>query len=702
MAKASDFSLETAEERFLRSKAVGLGLDVASDERYAGISLGTDDPADDAQYEISEGVWRPDGRGANQTIYSPFMWKGKKVRALRPAPKFKKGEQWSRPQAENNDEFIGIMTGDARLTGTSLLSSKFSGYGPGELPGRKVPLGYNVMSNLQLHAKNRDTGGKMGERLYGVDEDSMEAEARRDHVLSMLAQEDTNPAIGKPDMFRRMAVHQQTAAELEGWVNEDRVKEFLLDPEANEDYNELAMGALPQTLGVNVTGDFNTDGAENMVADQGSVRYAQEKGVLLGDVSRLGVRRAGAAAYGSDDSPPLASTTLNAVKVSESQMQGVNKYGQSDSIGVSAFEFSDPIAAKSRIESKDPRRRAAVLFNRNERAPDLGLNDGQLDPARAILTSARRTRRKEQDQGSNHAATTSADQDVRDTGPLSMSRRYRRKEQDQGSNHVSHTSADQDVRDAGPLSMSRRYRRKEQDQGSNHISQTSADQDGRDAGPLTMSRRYRRKEQASGAVSASQASADQDLRDAAPLSMARRYRIKEQHRPDPTSATGNLDEMQPHDFHQRLAAPKRRTNTTRLLPNSHALLPYGTPNDAGEIAGKERSIMGQVPSQEKRAAARQSDKSAVGAGQSTEMLQYTAQSRIDPAAPELLARRIQQVDLKDRSKDQAMIGVRGYDEGSALRAAYARDLAFMAPRRGKLGERPMYESEASGGESDME
>jgi hypothetical protein len=690
-ARASDFSLETAEERFLRSKAVGLGLD------QGGVVLGADDPDDGASYEITEGVWRPDGRGANETIYSPFMWKGRKVRALRPEPKFRRGEQWSKPQAENNDEFIGIMTGDARMTGTSLLSSKFSGYGPGDLPGRKAPLGYNIMANLQLHSRNRDTGGKMGERLYGVDEDSMEAEARRDHVLSMLAQEDTNPAIGKPDMFRRMALHQQTASELEGWVNEDRVKEFLLDTDANEDYNELAMGALPQTMGINVTGDFNTHGGENMVPDQGSVRYAREKGILLGAGS--GIRRAGAAVAGDDgDDMPLVSTTLNAVKVGDGQLRGINNYGQADSIGVSDLQFSDPITAKARIASKDPRRRTAVLFNRNERAPDLGLNDGQLDPARDILTSARRTKRKEQAQGGNHASSTSADQDVRDTGPLSMSRRYRRKEQAQGSNHATHTSADQDVRDTGPLSMSRRYRRKEQAQGGNHISHTSADQDVRDTGPLSMSRRYRRKEQASGAVSASQASADQDVRDAGPLSMARRYKIKEQHRPDPTSATGNLDELQPHDFHQRLAAPKRRVNTTRLMPNSHALLPNGTPNNAGEIAGRERAILGQVPSQQKRAEARQDVKSAVGMVQSTERLQYAARNRIDPAAPELLSRQIQQVDLKDRTKDQSMIGVRGYDEGSALRAAYARDLAFMAPRRGKLGERPMYESDASGGE----
>jgi hypothetical protein len=718
LASSEDFALETAEHRFTRRQRQGLGLKMGT----ADDDLSADDPRA-VPYSMQEGVWRPDGRGANQTIYSSFDWRGRKVRALKPVPKFKKGEQWSRPKEENNDEFIGIMMGDSRMVGNRDVSSKFSGVPVGGSVGeeggdgqrRRYPLNYNVFSNMQVFSKGGGGGGVLTDRIYGTDEGTLREMSTREQVLGMLAQDEGNVSVGKPLPFAAMNIRNQTAGELESYVTDHRVEEFLLDPEANDDYNTLAMGATPATMGINTTGDMNTDGADNLGMDR-------EMFVRGGPVSRGadGKVRAGAA----------FSTTLNPVKVSTKDLRGVNQ-SIAGAVTVDEFDPSDQIAPKVNTSLKSQSQTTKNLFNRNARNPDLGFTDGSMDHDKSILTSSRRTRRKEQARGQDSVTFTSADQDNRDAAILSMSRRYRRKEQARGQESVTFTSADQDNRDAAILamsrrtrrkeqargqesatfasadqdnrdaailSMSRRYRRKEQARGQESVTFASADQDNRDAAILAMSRRTRRKEQARGQESVTFASADQDNRDAPILAMSRRYRRKELNRPDPLSGTGNVDGIDPlGDFHVRNAAQKKK-DANRMQPLTAAILPEAT-LAADSTAAREQAILGEEPVQSVRSVRRQRDSSLYGFGQmsSTETEQYSMAHKVDPAAPELLSRLTQQVDLRNRTTDLAAIGVINYDETSGLKAAYSRDLAWMAPRMGKVGQKAIYESDADNG-----
>lgn len=446
--------LETVQERFSRRQLVGTwrpGMPVPS------TPLGEDDPHR-VPYTISEGVWRPDGKGANQTIFSPFEWKGRKTRALKPVPKFRRGEQWLRPQQEDNDEMIGLMTGDSRLVGNTALTSKFSGYGVGEaIPGssngegqplkREYPLRYNVFMNQELFSKNTDTGGVVGDTIYGVDEASLERNARRDEVLGILSQDHANVSIGKPMPFLKMNVDNQTAGQLEEYVSDARTAEFLLDPVANFQYNDVAMAATPGTIYVNTSGDPNTAGGDNMGAD----REWQSFSDTMNQWANKQGPRAGAS----------FSTTLNAVKINSTAQRTVNTWGDADSRTVEGFETSDQLAPDANISAKNQHWTTKNLFGRNTRAPDLGRADSSLDQDKRIVTQSRRLRRKEQNQGMMQPSFASSDQDKRDSSIVTMSRRYRRKEQNQGMMQPSFAGPDQDKRDSAIITMSRRYRRKE-------------------------------------------------------------------------------------------------------------------------------------------------------------------------------------------------------------------------------------------------
>jgi len=680
--------LETVQERFARRQALGA-------TRTAFEHGGDVDGFARVPYSISEGVWRPDGRGANQTIYSSFDWKGKKVRALKPVPKFRKGEQWLRPQQENNDEYIGIMTGDSRLVGNTAMTSKFSGVEVGEaIPGtqgeiiRKYPVNFNVMSNQQLYTKNRGGGGVIGDTIYGVDEKTIARNAQREEVLGILSQDEANVSIGKPMPFLKMNVENQTLQQLEEYVTDERVSEFLLDPVGNFEYNDVAMAATPGTIYINNSGDANTAGGDNLGGDREWITYSStmQKFADRRSRDRDGQPRAGAA----------FSTTLNAVKVNSKDMQTINTYGDADSRTVEGYDQSGTLAPKVNVTTKSQTLTTKNLFNRNTRAPELGRNDSSLEPDKRILTMSRRYRRKEQDQGMMQPSFAGEAQDQRDQSILTMSRRYRRKEQDQGMMQPSFAGETQDKRDQSILTMSRRYRRKEQDQGMMQPSFAGETQDKRDQSILTMSRRYRRKEQDQGMMQPSFAGEAQDKRDQSILTMSRRYRRKEL---DTVNGARFGSDFNVHADTQSRDPINRRKDAETMRTLTAALFPEATISNGGDVAGKDMPILAENPAQRRKGIERTMQTAQTGFGrlESTETQQYAVQSRIDPSAPELLSRTTQQVNLRDRSTAQGAIGVINYEESNNLREAYQRDLNWMAPRQGKLGQPVMYQSEDEGG-----
>jgi len=622
-----DFAIETAEMRFAR--------------RHGGENFPAHDDPAPAAYGMQEGVWRPDGKGANDTIYQPFYWNGRKVRALKPAPKTRPGEQWSFPDRASNDRQIGIMTGDARFTGDEALLAEQS--------SNDARRRFNHFQGLQRHAKNPGLGGEMVAALYGLDEETAAAGMRLDQVKEALANgENGRAAQARPIPFMQADIDRQILPELEKVNHDAKAMQFMLDPEANAEYNTLAMGAA--VPGVNTTGDYNIGIDGNLLLDRGTLYMTEPQ---------TAAPRAGGAAGGLPD-------TMNAVKYRTADMHSVNTWGYGDSVQRDV-DGEDGHASVMLTHSRNQAATTHVLFNRSSRGPELGLN-------------------------------TETDMDA-DKAPLSMARRYRRKEQDQGSLQVD-VSAEFDGADKAPLSMARRYRRKEQDQGDAHLS-ASRDFDGADKAPLSMARRYRRKEQDQGSAHV-HASRDLDGADKAPLSMARRYRRKEVDRVD---GWFGVVGMEVGDTPHRMAAPrKRETNTARQM--TAAMMPGAGYDNAGEVMGRESKVLAQVPSQESRGIERAAGRKQFGMGalRATETTQYEAQSRIDPAIPEVLSRSTQVVNLRDRRAQQTQISVRGYDEMGALQAAYSQENGWMERGRGRLGQPVFYESagEDSGADSGAE
>jgi hypothetical protein len=663
-----DFAVETAEMRFAR-------------RHHGGGHASHDDPKP-VTYAMDEGVWRPDGKGANDTIYKPFYWKGRKVRALKPAAKFRRGEQWSFPGRVNVDRGIGVLTGDARFTGDAPVAHK---------TGDR----FNRFQHLQRFGKNRDSAGAATDALYGVGEPAAVPGMVRDQVLAELAQEGSNPAQARPLAFLRKDIQNQTAGELGSYVEERKVQDFLLDPGANWQYNELAMGAT--VIGVNDTGDYNLAADNNFGRDR-PLTYARVpvgQGTAADDARRAG--RAAGAAPSSATGTLVIDDTLNAVKVRTADMQGVNTWGASDGTGVEVD--GDGAAIHHITHSRNQARTTKNLFNRNGRAPDLGLSTAEYEPNAAPLSGPRQLRRKELDRGAVSAAHASAEQDAADEGPLAAARRYRRKELDRGAMSASQASGDQDGADEGPLAAARRFRRKELDRGAVSASHASGDQDGADEGPLSAARRYRRKELDRGAMSAAQASGgDQDVADEGPLTTARRYRRKEIDRMDAWSGTSGIDLG---DTQHRHAAPRKRFAETARR-NEAAMFPGASISAGGEVAGSERRILLEVPSQAGRAQERYRQRRELGVGalRSTEMEQFAQRNRVDPSAQDLLSRTTQQVGLRDRRHTESQIAVRGYDEMSALKATYANRTEWMRRGRGKIGQGAVYESgvDSSAGE----
>lgn len=657
------FAVETAEMRFAR--------------RHHGTGHASHDDPKPVTYAMAEGVWRPDGKGANDTIYKPFYWKGRKVRALKPAAKFRRGEQWSFPGRVNVDRGIGVLTGDARFTGDAPIAHK---------TGDR----FNRFQHLQRFAKNRDSAAAATDALYGVGEEVAVPGMVRDQVLAELSQEGSNPSQARPLAFLRKDIQNQTAGELGSYVEDRKVQEFLLDPGANWQYNELAMAGT--VIGVNDTGDYNL-AADNNIGRDRPLAFSR---VPVADAGAEDSRRAGRAA--SSTGTIVIDDTLNAVKVRTADMQGVNTWGASDGTGVSLD--GDGNVTANLTHSRNQVRTTKNLFNRNNRAPQLGLNgEPDYEPEGAPLSAPRQLRRKELDRGAVSATQASGDQDIADEGPLSAARRYRRKELDRGAVSATQASADQDIADEGPLSTARRYRRKELDRGAVSATQASADQDIADEGPLSAARRYRRKELDRGAVSATQASGgDQDVADEGPLVSSRRYRRKEIDRMDSWSGTSGIDLG---DTQNRHAAPRKRFAETARR-NEAAMFPGASISAGGEVAGSERRILMEVPSQTSRAQQRYRQRRELGMGalRSTEMQQFELRNRVDPSAQDLLSRTTQQVGLKDRRHTETQIAVRGYDEMSALKATYTNRTEWMRRGRGKVGQGAVYESgvDSSAGE----
>jgi hypothetical protein len=700
----ADFAPETAEARFLRGRSSGAAADYGSNGAEA------------RPYGVAEGVWRPDGRGANETIYAPFYWNGRKVRALRPEPRFARGEQYARPAAENGDDYIGALTGDARFSGDAALVSK------GANPDR-----FNRFSHLQRHAKNGGAGGAVEEALFGTGEAQVSRGSRRDQALALLAGEGGAPQIARPRALLRRAAEDVTAGALEALASEDRAREFLLDPEANDDYNTLAMGARA-ALAVNTTGDFNLAGDDNFALERGRAD------VFVASASQAMAARAGRNGGSGATASVRVGDTMNAVKVSDAQLRNINQRGFADPGEGADAGPSGALAAETMQGVRDGRLTTDALYG--VRGVDVFLSgaDGgaAADQEAPTLAHSRRFRRKEQDAGPSHGTFGGdAEHAPRDAEILAHSRRLRAKEQERGGSHATWGGgeAEHAPRDAEILAHSRRQRIKEQERGGAHVAMGGgeAEHAPRDAEILAHSRRQRVKEQERGASHATWGGgeAEHAPRDAAILAHSRRQRVKEQdrggahavlgggeaeHAPrDPAhlapsrryrrkeqegwaagANTGNLDSTDPLDWAARHAAPRAREAAT--MRRLDAALNPGAGN--GEERDEERQIVAEVPEQARRAQRRAGQRAEFGlAGTlAPEFTQYAAQSAIDPNAPELLARATQMAKLRDRRREQTQIAARGYDETAALRDAYREETMWIARGAGRLGAPALYES----------
>jgi hypothetical protein len=660
---SDDFAIETAEMRYARRHG------------NTQVARGHDDPVPGG-YGMQDAVWRPDGRGANDTIFKPFYWNGRKVRALKPTPVEPRGEQWKFPGKASSDYQIGLMTGDVRFQGDEAVSSRAFG----------DRTRFNRFQDITRHARNPGLGGALVEGLYGVDEDTVAAEARRDQVKEAIALGGSAAAQARPIEFMQKSIEAQVFSALEDANHESRAMQFLLDPDANNEYNKLAMGAvLP---GVNATGDYNIGSDAN---------YGLDRGLMyLPPTTGMSSARAGGRA-GNPASGTIMTDTLNAVKVRTADMHSVNTSNGDDSRTI-VVEAEDEHATQVRTHVKDQGSTTKVLFNKSSRGPETD-SHGQFAAEQAPLSASRRYKRKEQDQGPAHVTYAGRDVDGPDRAPLSAARRYKRKEQQQGPAHVTYATRDIDGPDAAPLSAARRMRRKELERGPVSAGTASRDQDVRDSAPLTASRNLRRKELDQGANHNSMQSAvDLDGPDAAPLTSARMLRRKEIDRVDSWSGTAGMDVG---DTQHRLSAPRKRlTQTGRTM--TAALLPYAGYDNAGEFIGQDNPVLAQVPSQEQRGAERAAGRRQFGLGvlRATESDQFVAQKKIDPNVVETLSRSTQQVNLRDRRAQQTQISVRNYDEVEALHAAYAADNAWVERGRGKLAHPVFYESgDDSGAES---
>ena len=447
---SDDFAIETAEMRYARRHG-GPGA--------SQVPAGHDDPAP-TRYAMQEGVWRPDGRGANETIYQPFYWGGRKVRALKPAPKTRPGEQWQFPNRASNDNQIGIMTGDARFAGNEPMVTRAD-------DDRSH---FNRFQALQRHNKNPGLGGAAEDALYGLDEGTASDGMRLDQAREAIANgESGRAAQARPMAFMQKDIERQVFAELEKANHDSRAMQFLLDPEANAEYNTLAMGAAVPN--VNTTGDYNVGVEGNLGVDRG-LMYLSAPGGGFG----ISAARAGAGAGGGSAGAAM-SDTLNAVKVRTADMQGIHTWAPTDSYSLT-LEGEDAQASRLTTHSKDQSQTTKLLFGRSSRGVDVGLNgESDFQAEQAPLTMTRRYKRKEQDQGANFvSATSDRDMDGRDVAPLTMARAYRRKEQDQGGQHASLTSdRDVDGRDVAPLTAARRARRKEVDRVDHWIGSSGMD-----------------------------------------------------------------------------------------------------------------------------------------------------------------------------------------------------------------------------------
>jgi len=699
-----DFAPETAESRFLRHRTGG----GTGNGGGSGPDFGSNGAAA-APYSLAEGVWRPDGRGANETIYAPFEWKGRKVRALRPEPRFARGEQYAAPAAENPDDYIGALTGDARFSGDQALVSK------GARPDR-----FNRFAHLQLHAKNGGQAGAAGEALFGVGEAQVARASRRDQALALLSSDGGTPQVARPRRLLQRAAEDLTAGALEALVGEDRAREFLLDPEANEAYNTLGMGGF--LTPVNATGDMNLAADEDFAPERGRMALA----VPSGSSARAG-RRADA----------VVGDTMNAVKVRDADLRGVNGRGYADPGDRDEGEGGpvDALAVEARQGVRDGRLTTDALYG--VRGADVFLSgaDGgaAADQEAPSLSAARRFRRKEQDRGSAHGVIGGGEDEhaPRDMAILAHSRRQRVKEQERGGAHAALGGGEDEhaPRDAAILAHSRRQRVKEQERGGAHAALGGGEDEHapRDAAILAHSRRQRVKEQARGgahgvmgggedehaprdaailAHSRRQRRKEQDRggahgvigggedehapRDMAILAHSRRYRRKEQEGFAAAANTGNLHSADPLDWQVRFAAPRAREAST--MKRLDGALNPGAGN--GEERDAEQGIVAEVPAQASRAQRRAGQRAEFGVAgtRAPEFTQYAAQSALDPHGPELLTRATQMAKTRDRRREQTQIAARGYDESEALRDAYREDSMWIARGRGKLGQPALYES----------
>ncbi len=211
---------------------------------------------------------------------------------------------------------------------------------------------------------------------------------------------------------------------------------------------------------------------------------------------------------------------------------------------------------------------------------------------------------------------------------------------------------------------------------------------------------YRRKEQDQGMMQPSFASEDKDKRDSAIVTMSRRYRRKEL---NVASGSRSGSDFNVHADNQNRDPINRRKDADTMLPLTAALYPDATVA-GGDVVGREFPILAENPEQARKGVDRQMAVSGFGTGNltSTETEQYYVQSRVDPNAQNILQRTTTQVNLRDRSTAQGAIGVINLEEADNVRAAYQRDLVWMAPRSGKLGQPAMYQSEDEGGLSELD
>ena len=361
-------------------------------------------------YRMDEAVWRPDGKGVNETIFSPFMWNGRRVRALKPVTKDPRGEQHSGIKPANDNEFIGLMLGDKRYQGLDAWKE------PGRRDDGKAAAGgrgrsVNSMAGLHLRASR--------------DEDHQAVAKAADQMAMQDALASAINAGGGRQSVRPMGwlhrdIAQRTMQAHENYVGSDnQARDFLMDETNNPDMHRVPVAATERGLHFHPYVDMN---------------------------------------YGADYSQTHDARDARVTMLSRSDEFGINGYGNDDRYDEGTGGMSDVRTATNAVSTRDPHN--VNRYNKGSAVTETGREE--VAPGyKAPLAQARRFRVREHQQGAQSMDNVPEELNAGYRAPLAQARRFRVREHQQGAQSMDNVPEELNAGYRAPLAPARRLRSRE-------------------------------------------------------------------------------------------------------------------------------------------------------------------------------------------------------------------------------------------------